>query len=130
MHDYIENYLTVDKDFFQFADTFAEKYEFELLSNDVSDWSRYITEYYGLDKYIPTKIVSADVHCRKPERRIFEIALETLSVAAADCIFIDNSVENLKTASELGMESILFNRDHEAYEGTTVYSFGELARIL
>lgn len=98
MHDYIENHLTMDDGFYMFADIFMKKYHYALLSNDVSDWSRYITEHYGLDKYLPTKIVSADVHCRKPEHRIFELALEKLSVPATDCIFIDNSVENLRTA--------------------------------
>ncbi len=83
-----------------------------------------------MDQYLPIKIVSADVHCRKPTRRIYEIALERLSVAAADCIFIDNSVENLRAANEIGIQTILFNRDNEEYNGVTVYSFEELSNIL
>jgi putative hydrolase of the HAD superfamily len=129
MHDYIENYLTIDTGFYIFADAFRDQYHYALLSNDVSDWSKYITEYYGLDKYFMHKIISADVHCRKPERRIFEIALEDLSAAASDCIFIVNSVENLKTAEKIGMNTILFNRDNESYDGLSVYSFEELFQV-
>lgn len=130
MRDYIENHLTMDSAFYLFADAFMDKYHYALLSNDVSDWSKYITEYYGLNKYLPIKIVSADVHYRKPTHRIFEIALERLSVSAEDCIFIDNSVANLRTAHEIGMNTILFNRDNEVYDGSTVYSFEELFHIL
>ena len=130
MQDYIENHLTMDEEFYSFAENMKNKYNYALLSNDVSDWSKYITKFYDLDKYLPTKIVSADVHCRKPETKIFEIALERLNISANECIFIDNSVENLRTANRLGMGTILFNRDNEVYEGKTVYSFVELASVL
>ena len=130
MKDYIENHLTMDEDFYPFADRFTEKYNFVLLSNDVSDWSKYITKYYNLDKYLTAKVVSADVHCRKPDPKIFETALHDFNVSAEDCIFVDNSVENLKAADKFGIDTVLFNRDNENYDGKTVYSFGELADIL
>jgi putative hydrolase of the HAD superfamily len=130
MRDYIENHLTMDEDFYAFAENIKGKYKFALLSNDVSDWSKYITEYYKLNDYLPVKIVSADVRCRKPETRIFQIALERLVLPPDKCIFIDNSVENLRSASKIGMDAILFNRDNESYDGKIVYSFDELLKIL
>jgi len=130
MRDYIENHLTIDRDFYTFADETEGKYNYALLSNDVSEWSRYITEYYDLNRYLPIKIVSGDVHFRKPDRQIYEIALKMLNVPAEECIFIDNSVQNLRTAARLGMDTILFNRDGEEYDGKTVYSFKELAKIV
>jgi putative hydrolase of the HAD superfamily len=130
MRDYIENHLTMDEEFYTFAENMKAKYNFALLSNDVSDWNKYITEYYRLNKYLPIKIVSADVHCRKPDKRIFEIALEHLKTPADECIFIDNSVENLRAAESIGMDIILFNRDNEEFNGKTVYSFDELYQML
>ncbi len=126
MHDYIEHYITVDKGFYSFAEKFSGMYRFVVLSNDVADWSRYITEYYNLNRYFDAKIISADVHCRKPEPEIFQTALEKLGVPAEGCIFIDNSVRNLTTASSFGMETVLFNRDGEDYNGNTVCCFEEL----
>ncbi|MDR1689394.1 MAG: HAD-IA family hydrolase [Clostridiales bacterium] len=130
MRDYIENHLTMDEGFYVFAEAMKEKYNYALLSNDVSAWSKYITAYYKLDKYFPVKIVSADVFCRKPEIKIFQIALERLGIPAEECIFIDNSTENLNAASSVGMDVILFNRDNESYDGKTIYSFEELARLV
>ena len=130
MRDYIENHLTIDKDFYTFAENMKKKYTFALLSNDVADWSRYITEYHKLNEYFPIKIVSADSYCRKPEKKIYYIALERLGVPAKECIFIDNSVKNLQTASEFGIDTILFNRDNEEYDGKIVYSFDELSHML
>jgi len=78
MKNYIENYLTLDKDFIPFAEKYYKEYDFVLLSNDVSEWSAYITEYYHLNKYFQHKIVSGDVKCRKPEKEIYELALEKI----------------------------------------------------
>ena len=130
MHDYIENYLTIDNDFYSFAKGMREKYRYALLSNDVSDWNKYIMEYYHLDGFFSEKIISADVHCRKPDIKIYKIILQRLGVSANHCIFIDNSVNNLRTASDLGMDVILFNRDNEEFDGKTVYSFEELSSML
>lgn len=130
MHNYIENHLTLDESFYSFAESKISEYNYALLSNDVSEWSRYITDYYKLNKYFTTKIVSADVKCRKPNLKIYQIALDRIGLSANECIFIDNSVENLYAAESLGMDVILFNRDNEKFDGKTVYSFEELSRIV
>ena len=130
MRDYIDHYLTLDQGFIPFAEKYSGKYDFVLLSNDVSEWSAYITEHYGLDRYFSHKIVSGDVKCRKPDREIFEAALSETGRKPEECCFVDNSVKNLLTAAELGIEPILFNRDHEDYSGRLVNSFPELVEML
>ena len=116
--------------FISFVEKYYEQYDFALLSNDVSEWSRYITEYHRLDRYFKEKIVSGDVKCRKPERKIYELALEKVGKDSSECIFIDNSVKNLEVASDLGIHPILFNRDNEEYSGIIVNTFDELAEVL
>lgn len=130
MKDYIENHLTLDKDFISFAEKYYQAYDFVLLSNDVAEWSHYITEYHDLNKYFKSKIVSGEVKCRKPDRQIYEIALKQSAYAASECVFIDNSVANLITAEELGITPILFNRDGESYDGLTVNTFEALEGLL
>ena len=130
MADYLENYLTLDEGFLPFAEEFASRYDLVLLSNDVSEWSAYLTEHHGLDRFFRHKIVSGDVKCRKPDRRIYEIALAETGKKPEECLFVDNSVKNLLTAAELGIEPVLFNRDGEEYGGTVVNSVPELAGLL
>lgn len=130
MKDYIENHLTLDAGFVPFAERFAGQYEFVLLSNDVSEWSAYITEHHGLDKYFSHKIVSGDVKCRKPERKIYELALERIGKKPEECLFIDNTVKNLLVAQELGIVPVLFDRDKEEYTGVKVNTFEELAQVI
>lgn len=128
--DYIENHLTLDEGFIPFAERYYGKCRFALLSNDVLAWSEHIREYYGVGRYFGDVILSANTGIRKPDRKIFEIALERLGVDPADCIFIDNSAENLLSAQSVGMDTILFNRDGEEYDGKIVNDYAELARLL
>ena len=130
MVNYIDNFLHLDQGFREFAERYSTKYDFVLLSNDVAEWSAWITEHHDLDQYFTHKIVSGDVKCRKPDRRIYEIALERTGKKPEECCFVDNSVKNLLVAAEMGIEPILFNRDGEEYTGTIVKSFAELAEVL
>ncbi|MBO4636090.1 MAG: HAD-IA family hydrolase [Clostridiales bacterium] len=130
MKDYLENYLTLDPGFKSFAEKTCSKYKLVLLSNDVSEWSGYLTDLHGINSYFTDKIVSGDVGLKKPDPGIFELTISRLGCHAEDCVFIDNSVKNLNAASGLGIKTILFNRDSETYDGTTVNDFEELAQLL
>ena len=130
MVDYIERFLTLDPGFLPFAEKYAPVFDFVLLSNDVSEWSAYITEHFGLNRFFRKKIVSGDVKCRKPDRKIFGIALAETGRPPESCVFVDNSVKNLLAAEEMGIRPVLFNRDQEEYGGTIVNSFEELAAWL
>lgn len=130
MKNYIENFLTLDKGFIPFAEKYYTQYDFVLLSNDVSEWSSYITDYYRLNQYFKEKIVSGNVKCRKPDSKIYELALEKIQRTPSECYFVDNSVQNLQVADNLGISPILFNRDNEEYTGVIINSFEELANIL
>ena len=126
MKNYIENYLSLDSSFIPFAEKYHDLYDFVLLSTDVSEWSQYITEYYGLKKYFKHRIVSGDVHCRKPDRRIYRIALDQVKKYGSQCLFVDDNVNNILAAKELGIHTVLFNRFREPYAGDSVLSFEEL----
>lgn len=85
---------------------------------------------YGLARYFKDSIVSGAVHMRKPERRIFDYAMERVGCRPKECIFVDNSVQNLETAKLAGIAPVLFNRDREVYLGDVVNDFKELGRFL
>ena len=130
MRDYLKNYLTFDNDFLWFAEKNYKQYDFVLLSNDVKEWSKYLFELYGLQKYFKESIISGEIHMRKPENRIFVYAIEHLQCNPQECIFVDNSVQNLNAAQQAGIDTVLFNRDNEVYSGNIVNNFQELDSLL
>ena len=96
----------------------------------MSEWSQYITEYHRLDPYFKQKLVSGDIGLRKPDPEIYAYTLKALGVSGEDCLFVDNSVENLRAAEAFGITPILFNRDGEDFDGKIVNSFDELAALM
>lgn len=130
MEDYLINYLTLDEQFYDFAQKYKGIMDFCLLSNDVLEWSEFLTDYHQLNTYFKEKIVSGEAHLRKPDKQIFWHTLDKLQCRPEECIFVDNSVKNLLVAEEVGMNTILFNRDGEEYDGVVVNDFVELGKVL
>lgn len=130
MQDYLTNFLTLDQDFLWFAENNYKQYDFVLLSNDVKEWSKYLFELYGLHKYFKESIISGEIHMRKPDIQIFFYAMEYIQCNPHKCIFVDNSVQNLNAAQKMGINTVLFNRDHETYSGNTINNFQELDHFL
>lgn len=53
-------------------------------------------------------VVSAHERVIKPDPAIYRILFERYDLAAADCIFIDDSAKNIETARAVGMQAIHF----------------------
>lgn len=98
--------------------------------NSVLEWSEFLTDYYQINHYFKEKIISGEVHMRKPDKEIFVYTLEKLGCNAEQSVLVDNSVNNLLVAEELGMKTILFNRDGVEYMGNVVDDFGALGEML
>jgi putative hydrolase of the HAD superfamily len=127
---YLDTRLTLDAGFMECARALKQKYTLELLSNDVSEWSAYLRRRHHIDDYIDHAFISGELGLRKPDPRMYDHALRTMGVRPSECVFIDDSPERVDAAAELGIASILFNRDHLAYRGLQVTSFGGLRAIL
>ncbi|MBE6692838.1 MAG: HAD family hydrolase [Ruminococcaceae bacterium] len=122
--------LTMDEGFLDFANKIKSKYEIVLLSNDDSEQSKKITAYYGIDEYFSAKIISSEANCKKPSLQIFDITLERIGRKPSECIFVDWDVKSLLAAEEVGISTVLFNRNEDNFDGMTVYSFKELFDII
>ena len=122
--------VEIDESFYEFAPAIKEHYRLALLSNDISEWSRYVREKFKLNDYFDVITISGDVKIGKPNPAVFRLTLDRLGLPAADCIYVDDRRSNLMAATSLGMDAVLFNRRNVPYDGKTVNSFKELADML
>lgn len=53
-------------------------------------------------------LISGDAGVTKPDERIYHILLERIGRPARECIFIDDSEENVFAAEEVGIRTILY----------------------
>jgi HAD superfamily hydrolase (TIGR01509 family) len=63
---------------------------------------------YPVLSHFPVKILSHEKRAIKPDPRIYQILLKELDVEANQCFFIDDKLENVEAAKEMGMDAIQF----------------------
>jgi len=83
-------------------------YKLGILSNHSKEWSQYMKQQFDLFNSFDQIIFSCDVGFRKPDPKIYEIALEKLGCNPEECAFIDDKRRNTECAEKLGMKGIVF----------------------
>jgi putative hydrolase of the HAD superfamily len=69
---------------------------------------------FGIDRYIDLIVFCRDVGWRKPDKRIFEFALKSLSLNVNECVFIgDDPRWDIAGPKAIGMEAILIDRESQ-----------------
>ena len=118
-------------------DVLRERYPLALVTDAQSAYPRGELHKVGLLDYFDPIIVSGDHGYRKPDRRLFQFALDGMRVAAENALYVGNDMHrDIFGAREVGMKTVLFDSD----QGTKVYldcvpdytitDFRELLKIL
>jgi FMN phosphatase YigB (HAD superfamily) len=85
----------------------AAGYQIAILSNIDPGAVASIREYTGIQQF-DAHFFSYEIGLAKPDKRAYELALQSLNVAAEQAIFIDDREENVVAAVELGIHGIQF----------------------
>ncbi len=90
-----------------------QKYKVYLLSNTNPRHIQYeVNERFSFQKNVDRSFYSYDLGLRKPEKEIYINVLEIIGARPNECLFIDDALENIMTAQEMGFSVILY-KDHE-----------------
>ncbi len=127
--DYLDT-IELNDGFTDFIRAVKKNCKTAIISNDSSEWSRYIRDKFSLNQYFDVISVSGDLKIKKPDERIFYLTIEKLGVEAKDCLYIDDREENLTAAEKTGMKAVMLNSRQTVYSGFSVDSFAELAEKL
>ena len=94
-----------------------------LVTNNAAEFRDYWRRSIPLPELFHHVIDSSEVGLRKPDPRIFELALAKLGVAPGSAVFLDDYPGNVAAARRLGMQGVLVGDDYAA-------ALAELARLL
>jgi putative hydrolase of the HAD superfamily len=78
------------------------------LNNESLPLNRYRIDRFNLGRLFRCFFSSCYLGVRKPNRRIYEIALQVTQARPEDCVFIDDRPENLEPAQELNIRTVRF----------------------
>lgn len=76
------------------------------LNNESLELNRYRIEKFGLRDYFTFFFSSCFLGVRKPEVKIFEMALQVTQRNPGECLFIDDREENIRAAKAFGFNAI------------------------
>ena len=103
-------------DRFEIADGFEivfdlkPRYQLAVLSEVPAPWADYLVRKFELDRVFEVMVLSGQVGVTKPDVRIFDIVLAKLG-RDRRYFFIDDNVENLAVAADLGWRTIWMRND-------------------
>ncbi len=101
---------TFYSDVFAVIPTLSKKYKLGI----VSDAWPSLTDVYesaDLKKYFSTIIISSVLGTQKPDKKMYEAALEDLKISPQEAIFIDDNPKNCDGAKRIGMIPYLLCRN-------------------
>lgn len=85
------------------------KYKLGLLSNHSAEWISYCQSKFNFEPLFNHCTYSFSEGICKPNTLIFNKVLKRLGSDAKNCIFIDDSLENIDAAKMLGFQAIQFS---------------------
>lgn len=87
-----------------------QKYKLHIISNGFKETTLTKMELSGLNPYFTNVIISEDVGVNKPDKTIFEYALNKAGALKTESIMIGDSLEaDIRGAQNFGMKAIFFN---------------------
>ncbi len=85
-----------------------------LLSNTNGIHVPFFTRRYPVFAHFSQAIYSHEVGCMKPDQKIYQIAIEQLSLSPGKTVYIDDMAENCEAGREAGFQAICYDRDKHA----------------
>lgn len=81
-------------------------YRIATINNESRELNRYRIETFGLDRWFDAFFSSCYLGVRKPDPRIYRIALDILRPDPARCLFIDDRRPNTDAAEAVGLRAV------------------------
>jgi putative hydrolase of the HAD superfamily len=96
-------------------DVLRRRYPLALVTDAQSAYARGELRQVGLLNYSDPIVVSGDHGYRKPDRRLFECALQEMGIAAEHTLYVGNDMyRDIFGAREAGMRTVMFVSDQGA----------------
>ena len=107
------------------------KYSLHIITNGFKDVQKIKMSSSNLHQYFSEVITSECANCIKPDRRIFDFALEKAGVKATDCLMIGDSLEaDILGAKNAGIDQVFFNPNKKRHVHRVTYEISCLSQLM
>jgi putative hydrolase of the HAD superfamily len=107
------------------------KYKLHIITNGFKDVQAIKMKSSNLNQYFSEIITSECANCIKPDRKIFDFALEKAGVKPADCLMIGDSLEaDILGAKNAGIDQVFFNPNKKRHVHRVTYEISCLSQLM
>ena len=85
------------------------RYRTAILSNAWGGARKFLMSHTKVMAAFEQLIISAEEGVRKPQGEIYRRAVQRLSVLPHEAVFVDDVLENVEAAKQVGLEAVQFN---------------------
>jgi putative hydrolase of the HAD superfamily len=121
----------------QVLNILRERYPLALVTDAQTAYARGELHSVGLLEYFEPIVISGDHGYRKPDRRLFQIALDRLGVAPENAVYVGNDMyRDIFGARQAGMRTVMYDSDQgrktylDCMPDYTITDFRDLVKIL
>jgi putative hydrolase of the HAD superfamily len=107
------------EDVFEYIPELAKHYKLGVISDTWPSLDR-VFKNAGVRQYFSTFIMSSVLGVLKPHELMYTTALKELGVKPEEALFIDDNIENVEAARNLGMQGLVILRSNQI-DGTEVW---------
>lgn len=127
--EHLPNYNHLFPNTFEVLNYLSRTYKLHIITNGFYDVQHKKLGNSKLSPYFQTVTTSEDAGVKKPNKLIFEYALDLANTHASQSIMIGDSLEaDVQGAKAMGIEAIYFGHE-TAYEGLKIKDLNELKTI-
>lgn len=94
--------------------TLKQRYTTAILSNYMSVLREQVENQWKIGDAFDHLIISSEVGVMKPDPRIYQIALKKTGCQPHEAVFLDDFIQNVEGAQNVGMHAILFKNPQQA----------------
>ena len=91
----------------EFARALASQCLMAAINNESREMNDYRINHFGLTRIFDLFVSSCYVGMRKPDEKIYRLALDLIQTAPDECCFIDDRPPNIEGAAKVGMRTVL-----------------------
>jgi len=106
----------MDPDLLNFIRLKRQTYKIGIISNAWPGVRELLTDKWKIADLFDDIVISAELGIVKPDPRIYQIALQNLQLQPEQAVFVDDIIENVTAAQDLGMKAVHFRQTTPALE--------------
>jgi putative hydrolase of the HAD superfamily len=133
-NEYIALSPTKDKVFdhaHELLDYLSTRYELHIITNGFNDIQSTKMASSKIDHYFKAIITSETAGFRKPDPRIFQLALDMSGAVVSDSLMIgDNLRADIGGARDFGMDQVFFNPGRKSHTAQVTYEVARLKELM